>query len=114
MLTLLMPKFSICRSRFYYNDYNIPINTMPFVWIGVNDTTFFKEKISTGGNIELENPIRMAGHAGIDIPYAETEYFRMNARYMDIEPDVSLRPHKKDHPRTVFFKTILLLINGQI
>lgn len=32
----------------------------------------------------------MAGHVGLDIPFAPTEAFRIDARYMDIKTDATL------------------------
>jgi len=75
----------------YHFDYdNMPMNIKPFVGVGVNYTTFFKEKISTGGDLDLDDSVGVAGHVGLDIPFAETEAFRIDARYMDIKTDASL------------------------
>ncbi|WP_201594882.1 OmpW/AlkL family protein [Psychrobacter vallis] len=75
----------------YHFDYdNMPMNIKPFVGVGVNYTTFFKERISTGGNLKLDDSVGVAGHVGLDIPFAPTEAFRIDARYMDIKTDASL------------------------
>lgn len=75
----------------YHFDYdNMPMNIKPFVGVGVNYTTFFKERISTGGDLNLDDSVGVAGHVGLDIPFAETEAFRIDARYMDIKTDASL------------------------
>ena len=75
----------------YHFDYdNMPMNIKPFVGVGVNYTTFFKERIATGGDLDLDDSVGVAGHVGLDIPFAETEAFRIDARYMDIKTDASL------------------------
>ncbi len=75
----------------YHFDYdNMPLNIKPFVGVGVNYTTFFKERISDGADLDLDDSVGVAGHVGIDIPYAATEAFRIDARYMDIKTDASL------------------------
>ena len=75
----------------YHFDYdNMPMNIKPFVGVGVNYTTFFKESISTGGDLDLDDSVGVAGHVGLDIPFAETEAFRIDARYMDIKTDANL------------------------
>ena len=75
----------------YHFDYeNMPMNIKPFIGVGVNYTTFFKERVSTGGDLELDDSVGVAGHVGLDIPFAPTESFRIDARYMDIKTDASL------------------------
>lgn len=75
----------------YHFDYeNMPMNIKPFIGVGVNYTTFFKERISTGGDLDLDDSVGVAGHVGLDIPFAPTEAFRIDARYMDIKTDATL------------------------
>ncbi|MEN6670489.1 OmpW family outer membrane protein [Psychrobacter sp. B38] len=78
--------------QYHFDDYNMPMNVKPFVGVGVNYTTFFKERIynGNGSDLELDDSVGVAGHVGIDIPFAETEAFRIDARYMDIKTDASL------------------------
>ena len=68
------------------------MNVKPFVGVGVNYTTFFKERIylGNGNDLELDDSVGVAGHVGLDIPFAPTEAFRIDARYMDIKTDASL------------------------
>ncbi len=68
------------------------MNVKPFVGVGVNYTTFFKEKLYTGGpaDLDIDDSVGVAGHIGIDIPFTPRDSFRIDARYMDIKPDVSL------------------------
>ena len=66
------------------------MNVKPFVGVGVNYTTFFKKRVSTGGDLKLDDSVGVAGHMGLDIPFAPTESFRIDARYMDIKTDASL------------------------
>ena len=76
--------------QYHFDGYNMPMNVKPFVGVGVNYTTFFKEKISNGADLDLDDSVGVAGHIGLDIPFAPTESFRIDARYMDIKTDASL------------------------
>src|SRR5690606_35075091 len=83
----LLPTLSL---QYHFDGYNLPMNVKPFVGVGVNYTTFFKEKISNGADLDLDDSVGVAGHIGLDIPFAPTESFRIDARYMDIKTDASL------------------------
>ena len=85
----LPPTLSI---QYHFDGYNMPMNVKPFVGVGVNYTTFFKEKIYSDAfeNLKLDDSVGIAGHIGLDIPFAPTEYFRIDARYMDIKTDASV------------------------
>ena len=76
--------------QYHFDDYNLPMNVKPFVGVGVNYTTFFKERVSNGGDLKLDDSVGVAGHIGLDIPFAPTEAFRIDARYMDIKTDATL------------------------
>ena len=76
--------------QYHFDGYNLPMNVKPFVGVGVNYTTFFKERVSTGGDLDLDDSVGVAGHIGLDIPFAPTESFRIDARYMDIKTDATL------------------------
>lgn len=85
----LPPTLSV---QYHFDGYNMPMNLKPFVGVGVNYTTFFKERVylGNGNDLELDDSVGVAGHIGLDIPYAPTESFRIDARYMDIKTDASL------------------------
>lgn len=85
----LPPTLSV---QYHFDGYNMPMNAKPFVGVGVNYTTFFKERIylGNGNDLELDDSVGIAGHIGLDIPFAPTEAFRIDARYMDIKTDASL------------------------
>ena len=83
----LPPTLSV---QYHFDNDMMPMNIKPFVGVGVNYTTFFKEKIATGGDLDLDDSVGVAGHVGLDIPFAPTEAFRIDARYMDIKTDASL------------------------
>ena len=70
----------------------MPMNVKPFVGVGVNYTTFFKEKLNNteGLELKLDDSVGVAGHIGLDIPFAPTEALRIDARYMDIKTDATL------------------------
>ena len=76
--------------QYHFDGYNLPMNVKPFVGVGVNYTTFFKEKISNGADLDLDDSVGVAGHIGLDIPFAPTESFRIDARYMDIKTDATV------------------------
>ncbi|WP_289048001.1 OmpW family outer membrane protein [uncultured Psychrobacter sp.] len=75
--------------QYHFDGYNMPMNLKPFVGVGVNYTTFFEEKVALG-DLELDDSVGVAGHIGLDIPFAPTEAFRIDARYMDIKTDAKL------------------------
>ncbi len=84
----LPPTLSV---QYHFDGYNMPMNVKPFIGVGVNYTTFFDEKINlSGADLDLDDSIGVAGHIGLDIPFAATEAFRIDARYMDIKTDASL------------------------
>lgn len=85
----LPPTLSV---QYHFDGYNIPMNVKPFIGVGVNYTTFFKEKLYLGGpaDLDIDDSVGVAGHVGIDIPFTPRDAFRIDARYMDIKPDVSL------------------------
>ena len=73
------------------------VNTMvkPFVGIGANYTTFFKERIYLNdADLKIKDSFGVAGHVGVDFPIAERDAVRVDARYIDIEPDVELNSNK--------------------
>ena len=76
--------------QYHFDNDMMPMNLKPFVGVGVNYTTFFKERVSNGADLEFDDSVGVAGHVGIDLPYAPTEAFRIDARYMDIKTDASL------------------------
>ncbi|WP_348654179.1 OmpW family outer membrane protein [uncultured Psychrobacter sp.] len=82
----LPPTLSV---QYHFDGYNMPMNLKPFVGVGVNYTTFFEEKVALG-DLELDDSVGVAGHVGLDIPFAPTEAFRIDARYMDIKTDAKL------------------------
>ena len=75
--------------QYHFDGYNMPMNLKPFVGVGVNYTTFFEEKVALG-DLALDDSVGVAGHVGLDIPFAPTEAFRIDARYMDIKTDAKL------------------------
>ncbi|MGP5193260.1 OmpW/AlkL family protein [Psychrobacter celer] len=91
----LPPTLSV---QYHFDGYNMPMNVKPFVGVGVNYTTFFKEKVyiplAGDYDLDLDDSVGVAGHIGLDIPYAPTESFRIDARYMDIKTDASLNGDK--------------------
>ena len=78
--------------QYHFDGYNMPMNIKPFIGVGVNYTTFFEEKINIEDvDLKLDDSVGVAGHIGLDIPFAPTEYFRIDARYMDIKTDASIK-----------------------
>lgn len=83
----LPPTLSV---QYHFDGYNMPLNVKPFIGVGVNYTTFFKERISNSADLDLDDSVGVAGHIGLDIPFAATESFRIDARYMDIKTEATL------------------------
>ncbi|WP_411833030.1 OmpW/AlkL family protein [Pseudoxanthomonas mexicana] len=64
----------------------------PFVGAGVNYTLFFSEDTSgvLGSDVSLKNSWGLAAHAGLDFKVGEKGAIRVDARWIDIDSDVSL------------------------
>jgi outer membrane protein len=65
----------------------------PFIGAGVNFTTFFSEETTgalAGTDLELDDSIGIAAHAGIDFEVSERGSIRIDARWIDIDTDVSV------------------------
>lgn len=74
-----------------YHFDNVHANVKPFVGVGANYTTFFKERSGIpGSKLEIKDSWGVAGHAGVDFKINETDAVRLDARYIDLEPDVKL------------------------
>ncbi|WP_296204840.1 OmpW/AlkL family protein [Psychrobacter sp. UBA3962] len=83
---LLPPTLSL-----QYHFDNVHANVKPFVGVGANYTTFFKERSGVPGvDLQIKDSWGVAGHAGIDFKINETDAVRLDARYIDLEPDVKL------------------------
>lgn len=75
-----------------YHFDNLHTNVKPFVGIGANYTTFFNESLYLGprADLDIKDSFGVAGHIGVDLPIAERDAVRVDARYINIEPDVEL------------------------
>lgn len=65
----------------------------PFVGAGLNYTVFFKEKTTgalAGNELELEDSLGLALHAGLDYQITERSALRADIRWMDIDSEVKL------------------------
>ena len=65
----------------------------PFVGVGVNYTTFFGEDTRgalAGTRLQLDDSWGLAAHAGLDIAIGERGALRVDARWADIDTDVSV------------------------
>lgn len=68
-------------------------NVKPFVGAGINYTYFFSESTSgalAGNKLSLDNSWGLAAHAGIDFKVGDKGAIRVDARWIDIDTDVSL------------------------
>ncbi len=72
-------------------NYHFPTNgnIKPYAGVGVNYTTFFDET-SPLGVLSLDDSFGFAVQVGVDFPINNTGMVRLNARWIDIETDVSL------------------------
>jgi outer membrane protein len=65
----------------------------PFIGGGVNFTKFFSEDTTgalAGADLDLDDSWGLAAHAGIDFAVGEKGAIRIDARWIDIDTDVSL------------------------
>ncbi|MFZ5638559.1 MAG: OmpW/AlkL family protein [Pseudomonadota bacterium] len=65
----------------------------PFIGAGVNFTKFFSEDTTgalAGADLDLDDSWGIAAHAGIDFAVGEKGAIRIDARWIDIDTDVSL------------------------
>lgn len=65
----------------------------PLLGVGLNYTTFFKERTTgalAGTRLELDDSWGAAVHAGVDFKLGERGAIRVDARWMDIDTDVSV------------------------
>ena len=83
---LLPPTLSL-----QYHFDNVHANVKPFIGVGANYTTFFKERSGVEGvDLEIKDSWGVAGHVGLDFKLNPTDAVRIDARYIDLEPDVKL------------------------
>jgi outer membrane protein len=65
----------------------------PLLGVGLNYTTFFKERTTgalAGTRLELDDSWGAAVHAGVDFKLGERGAIRVDARWMDIDTDVNV------------------------
>lgn len=67
----------------------------PFLGLGVNYTRFFEEKSDVdgplgGAGLKLDGSWGLAAHAGLDFRISDNSAVRIDARWIDIETDVSV------------------------
>ncbi|GAB2497051.1 OmpW/AlkL family protein [Arenimonas alkanexedens] len=65
----------------------------PFIGAGVNYTIFFEEETRgplAGTELELDNSLGLAAHAGLDFVVGEGKWLRLDARWIDIDTDVKV------------------------
>lgn len=65
----------------------------PFVGLGVNYTKFFSEETTgalAGTRLELDDSWGLAAHVGVDFAIGQRSALRLDARWIDIDADVSV------------------------
>lgn len=75
--------------QYHFGDGNVK----PFIGAGVNFTKFFSEDTTgalAGADLDLDDSWGLAAHAGIDFKVGENGAIRIDARWIDIDTDVSL------------------------
>lgn len=83
----LPPTFSL---QYHFNSQG---TVSPFIGAGVNYTTFFSEDASgalQGADLSLDDSWGLAAHAGIDFAVGRNGAIRVDARWIDIDADVSV------------------------
>jgi outer membrane protein len=65
----------------------------PFVGLGLNYTTFFSEETTgalAGTRLKLDDSWGLAAHVGVDFAIGQRSALRLDARWIDIDTDVSV------------------------
>lgn len=65
----------------------------PFLGLGINHTAFFDEAATgplAGTDLSLDGSWGLAAHAGLDFAVGEGRWLRVDARWIDIDTDVSV------------------------
>jgi outer membrane protein len=65
----------------------------PFIGAGVNYTLFFSQETTgplAGTDLDLDNSWGLAAHAGLDFAVGTNKWLRVDARWIDIDTDVSV------------------------
>lgn len=73
--------------------FNASGKVSPFLGAGLNYTTFFSEETSgalAGSELKLADSWGLAVHAGLDILLSDKNALRIDARWIDIDSDVSV------------------------
>lgn len=73
--------------------FNAAGKVSPLLGVGLNYTTFFKERTTgalAGTRLELDDSWGAALHAGVDFKVGARDSIRVDARWMDIDTDVSV------------------------
>jgi outer membrane protein len=69
----------------------------PFVGVGLNYTTFFSEETGgalAGSTLKLDDSWGLAAHLGVDCAISDKGSLRVDARWIDIDSDVTLDGNK--------------------
>jgi outer membrane protein len=65
----------------------------PYVGLGINFTYIFSEDSAgpiAGTDLNLKNSLGLAAHAGVDYKFSDTWFAGIDARWMDIDADVTV------------------------
>lgn len=65
----------------------------PFIGAGLNYTLFFEEETRgplAGTELELDDSLGLAAHAGLDFAVGKGKWLRVDARWIDIDTDVKV------------------------
>jgi len=82
----LPPTFTL---QYHFNGEKVS----PFIGAGVNYTLFFDQQTTgllDGADLDLSNSWGLAAHAGLDFRLSDTASLRVDARWIDIDTDVSV------------------------
>lgn len=82
----LPPTFTL---QYHFNGEKVS----PFIGAGVNYTLFFDQQTTgplDGTDLDLSNSWGLAAHAGLDFRLSDTASLRVDARWIDIDTDVSV------------------------
>lgn len=81
--------------NYHFDGLNLPLKARPYVGVGMNYSHFYDEKVNIdNAKLDIEDSIGVTGQVGVDLPVTRYNYIRMNARYMDVKPDVKVNDKK--------------------
>lgn len=81
--------------NYYFDGFRLPLKARPFLGVGANYSHFYDEKTNLKDTqLDIKDSIGITGQVGVDLPVSRYHYVRMNARYMNVKPDIETNDKK--------------------